>query len=90
MNKFRIRCLIVLSYVILTVITATPAAAEFYVVYGSAGNSVVVDSRPRDASVMFEGPFTSHAEAEFVLKGVPALPVPPLASAVPPLPSPPR
>jgi len=66
-------------------------AAEYYVIYDSAGKAIVVDSRPADASVIIQGPFGSYQEAEIVVREVPARvapapgPVPPPGPAVPPV-----
>ncbi len=67
--------------------TATSFAAEYWVVKDSNGKLTVVEKKPSESAMIYEGPFTSRAEADRIVTTGPAVEGPPAAvGTMPPAP----
>jgi len=64
-----VRCLVVVTSLVVFGIATMAVAADFYVVKDASGKTAVVDKKPADAATIVGGPFKTKAEAEKAMPG---------------------
>lgn len=64
-----VRCLFVVTILVVFGLATVAVAADFYVVKDAAGKTAVVDKKPDDAKMIVSGPFPTKAEAEKAMAG---------------------
>jgi len=64
-----VRCLFIVTTLVVFGLATVAVAADFYVVKDAAGKSAVVDKKPADAKMIVSGPFKTKAEAEKAMAG---------------------
>jgi hypothetical protein len=64
-----VRCLFVVTTLVVFGLATIAVAADFYVAKDAAGKATVVDKKPADAKMIVSGPFKTKEEAEKAMAG---------------------
>ena len=64
-----VRCLFVVTTLVVFGLATVAVAADFYVVKDAAGKAAVVDKKPADEKMIVGGPFKTKEDAEKAMAG---------------------